>query len=84
MKKEILTVRNVNEDVWRRFKAKTAEERLKAGEALTEAMKRWIEEEKAGGKPNPQFLLKIKTFKIGKKKVRWSEEVDEILYGNGV
>lgn len=86
MKKELITVRNVDEDVWRKFKAKTVEERLRTGEALTEAMKKWVKEkEKKETKPNPRLLLKIKPFKWGKgkKKVRWSEEIDEILYGKG-
>ena len=86
MKKEMLTVRDVDDDVWRKFKAKTAEEQLKTGDALTEAMKKWIKEKENGEtEPNPRLLLKLKPFKWGKgkKKVRWSEEVDEILYGKG-
>jgi len=39
MRKEILTVRDVDEQEWRRFRAKTAEEGLKTGDALTQAMK---------------------------------------------
>jgi len=32
-------------------------------------------------KVDTKNLLKIKPVKIGKKKVKWSEEIDEILYG---
>ncbi len=83
MKKQILTVRDVEEGAWRKFRARTAEEGLKTGEALSQAMKIWVKErESRGTKPNPKHLLKIKAVTIGKKKVRWSEEIDEVLYGS--
>ena len=83
MRKEILTVRDVDEQEWRRFRAKTAEEGLKTGDALTQAMKLWVKErESQGMKPDPKLLLKVKPITIGRKKVRWSEEIDETLYGS--
>ena len=83
MKKQILTVRDVDEAAWRRFRAKTAEEGLKAGDALTQAMKIWVKEKDAGeSKPDPKLLLDIKSIRIGNKKVRWSQEIDETLYGS--
>ena len=46
-------------------------------------MKIWEKErESRSTKPNPKHLLKIKAVTIGKKKVRWSEEIDEVLYGS--
>jgi len=83
MKKEILTVRDVDEQEWRRFRARTAEEGLKTGDALTQAMKLWVKErESQRMKPDPRLLLKVKPITIGRKKVRWSEEIDETLYGS--
>lgn len=82
MKKDILTVRNIDEEIWRKFKAKTAEERLKTGDALNEAMRIWIKETREKKlKPDPKNILKLEGIIKGKKKVRWSEEIDEILYG---
>jgi len=61
MKKEILTVRDVDEQEWRRFRARTAEEGLKTGDALTQAMKLWVKErESQRMKPDPKLLLKVK------------------------
>ena len=82
MKKEILTVRDVDEQEWRRFRAKTAEEGLKTGDALTQAMKLWVKERESQRKPDPRLLLKVEPVTIGRKKVRWSEEIDETLYGS--
>lgn len=83
MKKDIIAIRGVDEDILRKFRARTIEERMKMGEALTLAMKRWIEEEKKEQrtKPNPRNLLKISGIIKTKKKVRWSEKIDEFLYG---
>ena len=83
MKKQILTVRDVDEAAWRKFRAKTAEQGLKTGDALTQAMKIWMKEKESEvAKPNPKLLLEIKPITFGKKKVRWSEEIDETLYGS--
>lgn len=76
-------MRNVDEDVLRKFKAKTMEEKIKMGEALTEAMKIWVKEREKTIKPDPKNFLKLRgIIKVkGKKKVRWSEEIDKTLYG---
>ncbi len=42
--KEVLTVRDVDEEVWRKFRAKTEEEGPKTGQALNEALDIWIKE----------------------------------------
>ncbi len=84
MAKTTITVRDVDEETFRKFRALTVEERTKLGDTLSIAMKHWIEEERMrNDKPDPKKLkelvgiVKIK----GRKKVRWSEEIDEILYG---
>ncbi len=84
VKKQILTVRDVDEEAWRKFRAKTEEEGMKTGDALTQAMRIWVrEKESQNARPNPKLLLGVKPIAVGKKKVRWSEEIDETLYGSG-
>ena len=79
MEKTFIGVREVDNQTFRRFKAKAVEERLNLGYALTLAMSKWLDKEE--NKPNPQNLLKIKPITIGNKQVKISEEIDQILYG---
>jgi hypothetical protein len=82
MKRAVIAVRGVEEGIYRKFRAKTAEESMKVGDALTEAMGRWVKEKEENKiKPDPRNFLKMEGVIKTKKKVRWSEEVDEILYG---
>jgi hypothetical protein len=80
MRKNIIAIRDVDEEILRKFRAKTIEENMKMGEALTLAMKRWIEERKKR-RVNPKYLLEVKPFDWGKGSERTSVEIDEILYG---
>ena len=85
MSREILTVRDVDERIWRKFGAKIAEQGLKTGEALGEALETWMEaqeEKRKSMKPDPRNIQKIRGFITTKHKVRWSEEIDQILYGD--
>src|SRR2546425_9895685 len=76
------TVRDVDEAIWRKFRAKTEEEGLKTGQALNEALRVWVEgREKEAKKPDPHHFLKIEGIVRTKRRVRWSEEIDETLYG---
>ncbi len=81
MKKDLITVRDVDEKVLRNFRAHAIQKKMKMGEALTDAMKRWIKEDKIQ-EPDPKLLLKIKSFDWGLGTENTSEEVDEILYGS--
>ncbi len=82
MAKEVLTVRDVDEDLWRRFRAKTEEEGLRTGQALSEALGIWIrEKERRVKSPDPRAFLRVRGFIKPGKHVRWSEEVDKVLYG---
>lgn len=78
MEKTFVGVRGVDEETFRKFRARALEKRQRLGEALTLAMQQFIVKKEK--KPNPRNFLKIKPFKIGKV-VHWSEEIDEILYG---
>ena len=80
MTKTTIAVRDVDEETFRKFRAMTVEDGMKLGDTLTIAMKHSVEDERKK-KPDPKNLLKIRPVKIGKEKVRWSEEIDEFLYG---
>jgi len=79
MAKTFIGVRDVDEETFRKFRARAMEDRMKLGEALTHAMRKLMEAKKEI-KPNLRNILKIRPIKIGRK-VKWSEEIDEILYG---
>ena len=82
MKRALIAVRDVDEETFRKFRAMSVEERIKLGDAMTMAMRHWIKEERVKkGKPDPKNLLKLKGIITTKKKVKWSEEIDEFLYG---
>lgn len=81
MAKEILTVRDVDEGVWRRFRAKTEEEGLRTGQALNEALSSWVKEKEMKDRPDPRNFLKVKGVVRAGLRVRWSEEIDRVLYG---
>ena len=73
-----ITIRDLDESVYRRFKAKAVEEGLKIGEAMTQAMELWIRQRSM--KPRGS-LLDIKPFSWGKGTEKVSIEIDQILYG---
>jgi len=73
-----VTVRGLDDAVYRRFKAKAVEEGLKIGEALTQAMKAWIEQ--GSGKRRIR-LLDIEPFNWGAGTEKISVEIDKMLYG---
>jgi len=73
-----ITVRGLDEAVFRRFKAKAVEEGLKLGEAVTQAMEMWIKMRSVKPKAS---LLNIEPFNWGEGTERVSVEIDRILYG---
>lgn len=80
MKRRITAIRDIDEDVLRKFKAKAVERRMKMGDALTVAMKKWIREREKE-RVSVKALLKMKPFDWGRGTEKTSLEVDEILYG---
>ncbi len=72
-----VSIKNVEEDIFREFKAETVRERLKMGKALSLAMKLWLENKEKRPKLN---LLDFKPKRWGKGTERTSEEIDKILY----
>lgn len=80
MKNDITAIRGIDREILRKFRAKSIEERMKMGDALTVAMKRWIKEER-GEKVSPRHLIWVKPFDWGKGTEKTSIEIDKILYG---
>jgi len=85
MGNKFIGVRDVDEETFKRFRARAIERRLKLGSALNLAMQKLLDVENRKNKKKDGLniiknLLKIKPIRIGNKKVRWSEEVDQILY----
>lgn len=83
MAKEVLTVRDVDEEVWKKFRAKTEEEGMRTGAALNQALDYWIKEkERKKIHPNPRRFLKVEGLVRTGRRVEWSEEIDKVLYGD--
>ena len=72
-----VSIKNVEDEVFREFKAESVREGLNVGKALTLAMKLWLEKKEQ--KPSMK-LLKFKPANWGKGTERTSEEIDKILY----
>lgn len=78
MEKTFIGVRDVDVEAFRKFRELAVQRKLKLGDAFKEAVTIW-EKEETKMRPNIRNLLKMKKIKVGRK-VRWSEEIDEILY----
>lgn len=78
--KTVVTVRGVDRDTYKKFKATIALKGMKAGAALTEALKAWAKKkERTSGKKGSFFDLK--PWDWGKGNENASREIDEVLYG---
>jgi hypothetical protein len=73
-----ITIRGLNEAVFKKFKAKAVEEGMKLGEAATQAMEMWVNRRSAKPKAS---LLDIKPFNWGRGTEKLSLEIDGVLYG---
>ena len=71
------TIRNIDENVYRKLKAKAALEGLSVGEAITEAIKTWL----GYRKEKKSSILNIKSVRSKRRNKMLSVEVDKILYG---
>jgi len=72
-----ITIKNVQEHVFREFKAESIREGLKIGDSLSLAMGLWMEKSKKKPKLS---LLNLKPKDWGKGTERLSEEIDRIVY----
>ena len=72
-----ISIKDVEEQVFREFKAESVKEGLKIGKALTLAMKLWLED---GGKKPKMSILNFSPKSWGKGTEKTSEQIDKILY----
>ena len=77
---DVLVVRKTNKEIYRRFKQKALEENLNVGEALNQAMYYWLTKEDHK-KLDVRKMLALNGLIRTDGVVKWSEELDEILYG---
>jgi len=72
-----LSVKNVDDDIFRHFKAESVRHGLSVGPALTLAMQSWL----ARQPKKPQMsLLHFQPQHFGKDTQHMSEEIDSLLY----
>ncbi len=72
-----LSVKNVQEEVFREFKSESVREGLKVGDSLTLAMKLWLQKKEKKPKIS---ILNLKPRDWGKGSERISEDIDKVLY----
>lgn len=72
-----ITIKNVQEHVFREFKAESVREGLKVGDSLTLAMRLWLEKSKKKPKLS---LLDLKPRDWGKGTERLSEDIGMAVY----
>ncbi|MFA4820007.1 MAG: hypothetical protein WC613_03570 [Candidatus Aenigmatarchaeota archaeon] len=78
---KITAIRDLDEETFRKLRAVAVEENMKVGDVMNNAMKKWLAEKEKRKEHDSRFLIEICGIIKPGKKVRWSEEVDEILYG---
>lgn len=72
-----VSIKDVEDQVFREFKAESVKEGLKIGKALTMAMRLWLETK---DKKPRMSILDFKPKSWGKGTEKTSEEIDKILY----
>ena len=72
-----ISIRNVDEELFKEFKAEAVREGLSVGKALNIAINDWLSKHT---KPK-KSLLDLKTKRWGKGTENTSQEIDKILYG---
>lgn len=77
----MLVIRKANPTLYREFKKKAVERNVSMARAIDTAMEQWIKEDYSKKKPDIRNLYKIAGSVKTKGPVKWSTEVDEILYG---
>ncbi|MHB1708804.1 MAG: hypothetical protein ACYCT2_04940 [Thermoplasmataceae archaeon] len=77
---DVLVVRKTNKEIYKRFRQKALEENMNVGEALNQAMNYWLAREERK-RTDVKKMLKLNGLIKTDKTVKWSEEIDEFLYG---
>ncbi len=75
------TIRSIDERVFRDLKSEAAKKGIPIGEALNEAIRRWITESRKQS-TGKRSLLEMKASDWGEGTENASQEIDEVLYGS--
>ncbi len=75
------TIRSIDEGVFRDLKSEAAKKGISIGEALNEAIRRWITESRKQS-TGKRSLLEMKASDWGEGTENASQEIDEVLYGS--
>ena len=81
-KNDTLVVRKINKAIYNKFRERALEEHRNVGDALNQAMIEWLEKEEKRVKPDIGHVLKLNGIVKTNIPVKWSEEVDETIYGD--
>lgn len=81
-KNDTLVVRKINKTIYNRFRERALEEHRNVGDALNQAMVEWLEKQNERRKLHIEKVLNLNGIVKTEKTVKWSEEVDEALYGD--
>ena len=79
---DVLVVRKINKEVYKRFRKKAMEENKTVGEALNQAMNYWLAREDELKGPDIKNIQKLNGLVKISDSVNWSVDIDEILYGD--
>ncbi len=77
----VLVVRKIDKEIYKRFRQKAIQENKNVGEALNQAMNYWLEKEGGIRAPDIYIFLKLNGLVRVRGAVQWSEEIDKSLYG---
>ncbi|MBI4895203.1 MAG: hypothetical protein HY831_01790 [Candidatus Aenigmarchaeota archaeon] len=61
MTKKLLTIRDVDDETFTKFKSRAVQEKMKMGDALEEAMSIWLKEKEYKNKPSIKRFLKFRS-----------------------
>ena len=81
-KNDVLVVRKINKAIYNKFRERALEEHRNVGDALNQAMVEWLQKKDDRGKLHIERVLSLNGIVKAKGTVRWSEELDETLYGS--
>lgn len=78
---DVLVVRKINKSLYNKFRERALEEHRNVGDALNQAMAEWIKAQDEKRKLHIERILNLNGLVKTDMPVKWSEEVDETLYG---
>ena len=73
-----ITIRNLDDSLFRKFKSTAVEDNIKLGAALNQAMIMWIEKNKQKVKKGK--LSELKPFDWGEGEENASSDIDDVVY----